>query len=285
MGFWYNESMAILKRLTNNFFDLVFPVECLGCGKDGVFVCDECLKGIELKGDFPCVVCGKKAFFGRTHKECLKETSIDGALCATEYKEELVGRMIRGFKYNLVRDFGPSLGWVMMKYLKGLMKRVLPRLILEEGMSEQRLRLIKMAPNFLLHAKPILIPIPLHARRRRERGFNQAEILARTVGHYFDWPVLTHVLTRKKYTSAQANLKARARAGNIKDAFLHTNYANEDANYLPRRQAGANMRINDERIKNRTVILIDDVLTTGATMNEAGRVLKGMGVGEVWGCV
>jgi len=291
--------MKILKKVINNFFDLVFPRECLGCGDEGAFVCDECLRGIDLKRDFPCVVCGKEAFFGRTHEGCLDKTNIDGVLCATDYKDELAGKMIRTFKYNLVRGLGPSLGWVMMRYLRGLMGH--------SGLGKKEM--VRMVPGFLkfedapphpvggqtfahlrggegMHhdieggeksqdkEKPILIPIPLHPRRLRERGFNQAEILAREISKYFNWDVLTDVLTRKRYTTAQVNLKAHERAKNLKNAFDE-----EIKKYR-------NREIKDDDasiIKNRTVILIDDVLTTGATLNEAGKVLKDLGVNEVWG--
>ncbi|NQU77885.1 ComF family protein [Candidatus Falkowbacteria bacterium] len=285
--------MKILRKLASNLFDLVFPVECLGCRKDGVFVCDECLRGVKLKKDFPCVVCGREAFFGRTHRECSRETSIDGVLCATDYKDELVGKMIRTYKYNLVRDLGPSLGWVMMRYLRGLMGR--------GELSKQRARkeMLEMTPEFLrfftpslvlplgkgeitnriVHQpeKPVLIPVPLHARRLRERGFNQAEILAGELSKYFDWDVQTDILTRKKYTTAQVNLKADERARNIKNAFDNNAPAFAEAT------AGKKTRKTNLEIKNRTVILVDDVLTTGATLNEAGMVLKNMGAREVWG--
>lgn len=104
----------------------------------------------------------------------------------------------------------------------------------------------------------IIVPVPLHPRRRRERGFNQAEVLAVALGRLLDRPVRP-LLRRVRYTTAQATLKADQRTKNIRDAF-----------------AIASLEKAPER-----VILVDDVITTGSTMAECAAVLRQHGVKQI----
>ncbi len=106
----------------------------------------------------------------------------------------------------------------------------------------------------------VLLPVPLHRRRFFWRGFNQAELLARLVAEKFDLPLETNLIKRIKNTSPQVKLKSEARRKNIAGAF--------------KCQPGMTAE---------NVILVDDVITTGATMNELARVLKESGVKKVYG--
>jgi len=108
----------------------------------------------------------------------------------------------------------------------------------------------------LLDGVACLVPVPLHPSRRRRRGFNQAADLARHVGG----PVV-HALRRVRATATQADLPAARRHKNVRDAFAVTRRG--------RRLAGA------------TIVLIDDVSTTGATLDACARALKAAGVAEV----
>ncbi len=105
-----------------------------------------------------------------------------------------------------------------------------------------------------------LVPIPLHRERRRRRGFNQAELVARGLGRELGIPVRTDLLFRKKRTKPQKDLTDRERRSNLKNAF----------------QAGK----NDVRLER--VILIDDIYTTGSTIDAAASVLLGHGVENVY---
>jgi ComF family protein len=108
----------------------------------------------------------------------------------------------------------------------------------------------------ILHGAAFVIPIPLHPSRRRARGFNQAADLAR----HLDVPV-AHALRRVRATATQTGLPAAQRHRNVRDAFLVTS-------------AGRHLR-------GATVVLVDDVCTTGATLEACARVLKAEGVAEV----
>ncbi|MEE9137513.1 MAG: ComF family protein [candidate division NC10 bacterium] len=104
-----------------------------------------------------------------------------------------------------------------------------------------------------------VVPVPLHRNRERERGFNQAEILARVVGKRLQRPVLRKTLRRIRPTLPQTG-KRRERVRNVRGAFA----------------VG-----NPEKIKDRTFLLVDDVLTTGATVNECAKVLMKAGAQRV----
>jgi len=110
-----------------------------------------------------------------------------------------------------------------------------------------------LATRAKVKTKPILIPVPLCAKRQKERGYNQAELLANEIGRYLDLPVDTKILKRIKATTVQKNMNVRERADNLRDAFA----------------------VSDKiACKGKTFILIDDVFTTGATLNECAKALK-----------
>jgi ComF family protein len=105
----------------------------------------------------------------------------------------------------------------------------------------------------------ILVPVPIHKSRLKKRGFNQAELLARGLSCFCGVPA-AEVLERKKNTDSQTSLGKKERAENIKEAFACRDKA---------------------AVKNKAVILIDDVCTTSATLEECARVLRAAGAREV----
>lgn len=106
----------------------------------------------------------------------------------------------------------------------------------------------------------LLVPVPLHPRRQRERGFNQAALLAERVGRVWGRPVIASALVRTMATPPQTELSGEARRRNVRGAF---------AVVRPRQVAG------------RRVLLIDDVMTTGATVEACAAPLRGAGAAEV----
>ncbi len=107
-----------------------------------------------------------------------------------------------------------------------------------------------------------LIPVPLEIKRLKWRGFNQSEEIGKELIKFLKIPLLNDVLYKMKKTLPQIELSAENRKENIKDAFLVKNKG---------------------RILGKKVLLIDDVYTTGATMNECARILREAGAREVWG--
>lgn len=125
-----------------------------------------------------------------------------------------------------------------------------------------------LARLFELRAKPVLaaaqwdmiVPVPLHPVKEREREFNQAERLGRLLSRATGIPVNAGLVRRVKYTQTQTRLTRAARAENLQGAF----------------KGRKGLRLKGER-----VVLVDDVLTTGATAGECAKVLQRMGAGNV----
>jgi len=105
-----------------------------------------------------------------------------------------------------------------------------------------------------------VVPVPLHRTRRRERGFNQSEIVARCLARERDLPVIGRALVKTRPAPPQTSLAAGERAANVRGA-----YAVRDPG----------------RIRGLTLIVVDDVFTTGATIGECAAALKGAGAREV----
>jgi predicted amidophosphoribosyltransferase len=202
---------------------------------------------------------------------------LSGLLTASNYDYPLTKRTIHCFKYDFVRDLAKPLG---------------------ELMAEKLVDFSDSVNNITL------IPVPLHKRRLRWRGFNQAEELALIVGQKLNLPVINNLIIRTKYTLPQVKIgSVNDRKENIKQAFA-LNYESDpkQAKEVRYNQIGispeARFRLigrtslsEKERIssanpiKNKTVILIDDISTTGATLKECAKVLRILKPKEIWGLV
>lgn len=119
----------------------------------------------------------------------------------------------------------------------------------------------------LLDNKPdfsgfVFIPIPLDKKKLKKRGFNQAKELAKELSCHLNIPMLDNVLIKTKENLPQADLGEKEREENMKGVFAYR---------------------NPDMVCGKKILLVDDVYTTGATMEEAARVLKESGVNQVWG--
>ena len=110
----------------------------------------------------------------------------------------------------------------------------------------------------------LLIPVPLTRRRLRWRGFNQAEEISKKLAGFLDASLTNNVLMKIKETQHQVDLSGKDRWENVKGVFAVS---------------------NREKIKNKNILLMDDVYTTGATMEECAKSLKENGARSVWGIV
>lgn len=119
--------------------------------------------------------------------------------------------------------------------------------------------------RYELPEKLILVPVPLHPKRRRDRGFNQAELFAKRLDRRFK-VVWGNILVRQRYTKPQVELGKNQRVANVKDAFTVSPFIKG-------------------KVAGRNFLLIDDVFTTGSTIFECAKVLKKAGANEVWGMV
>ncbi|MCX7996995.1 MAG: ComF family protein [Patescibacteria group bacterium] len=215
--------------------DIVFPRLCLSCGFPGLFLCGRCRDRLEHIKDTACFYCEKKTPWGQVHTRCVRHGEIDGLLAAVWYSET-IRKVIHSIKYGGAYAAVPEVFW-------GLSPLALANL-----------------GKLLRHTGPLGIqPVPLHPSRMRERGFNQAALLARMLVRLTGMAAV-NVLVRNKSTSAQAGTTSRvARILNMRGAF-------SVSTSLPCRG----------------ILLVDDVVTTGSTVKEAARTLKKAGAEAVY---
>ncbi len=251
---------SVLEKIETFFLDILFPIYCLGCGKEGEWICRECFGKINLLKKQACPICGAESQTGARCFNCRNKSELDGVISAAVYwniskkagKTEtgIVKEAIHVFKYRFVHDLADPLSDLIIGQLKN---RQLVR----------KQKEIPFGPDIIENR--IIIPVPLHHRRLRWRGFNQAELLAESLGKYFNLPIEKAILIRSKNNIPQVEIKERqARLENIRGAFSCA---------------------ENPILKNKKVILVDDVCTTAGTLSECAKVLKKAGAQEVWGVV
>jgi len=230
--------MKNLFEIFKPLIDLLFPIECLGCGKEGVWLCQNCLGKIKLLKNWHCPVCKINLTEGEVCSKCQPHSYLDGAIIAVSYEDDLIDKAIHCLKY---------------KGIKGLFYPL-------SGILTKVLRKKRFWDNDW-----ILVPVPLHKRRERWRGFNQTELIAKEIGLRLNLEVNNNNLYRTRYTYPQVKLTRQQRLKNIVNAFQVKNNFSSDGC--------------------KKVILLDDVMTTGATLQECAKVLKESGASKVWAVV
>jgi len=250
--------------------DLIFPVECLGCNSTGEWLCQKCFSKIRLNKIQHCFHCKKEKTFGRFCASCRVFYSLDGVLIAGDYKDKLIAASIKNLKYKFVKEMADPLSDLLIIFIKDLLQRNAP-FMNDLNKSNDLFKNKRSIPKIFFNFKEsLVIPISLHKRRLRWRGFNQAEEIAKGLAKYFSLELRSDILSRAKYNKPQVKLKKKERLENIKGCF-------EIKSPLDKGGWGI--------LSGRNILLIDDVATTGATLNEAARILKENGAAEVWGLV
>jgi len=206
-------------RFLNTILDIIFPVNCISCGKNNIDLCLNCISNCETRNfeDYKWI----HPIFN--------------------YRDPLIKKSIWLLKYKGKKKIANTFAT-----------------IIHERIIEELSDLI-IFENF---KNPILIPIPLAPKRKKERGFNQAELICKElIKLNKNLKLEKDILIKRKDTIHQANIKNRnERLKNLIDSFTVK---------------------NSKIIKNRNIILIDDVCTTGATLNEAKKALKGAGARKI----
>ncbi|MCI0439743.1 MAG: ComF family protein [Chloroflexi bacterium] len=220
----------MLSRVAQSALDLLMPMSCAVCGREGRLVCDGCKAALPRLERPYCAICADPD--KPLCDFCAREPPAVDGICAPYLMFGPVPQMIYGFKYHNLRASAPELGGLLASYLDS-------------------------------HPVPadVIMPVPLHPRRMRQRGYNQSELLARQLGKRAGLPVDARTLRRKKNTPPQVSMTDRQqRQQNIQGAFECV--------------AG----LQGERI-----LLVDDVVTTGSTMSACAAALKDAGASAVWG--
>lgn len=214
--------MLQLRPWYGSLLELIAPARCLQCLREGNWLCQTCAEDVPLE---PVCI--------RHHPGA----PLTGIVSAGAYGTPLIQRGVHWLKFKRITDLVP--------YLAAFISLALP----------------PVASLEILQQQAVLIPIPLHKRRWRERGFNQSLEIARVLEKEIGIPV-TDILTRSRATSPQAKLPAHRREENVAAAFILTQA-------VP---------------KKKYLLLLDDVTTTGSTLSAAAEVLKAAGKqAEIWG--
>jgi ComF family protein len=221
--------------------DFIFPKHCVICRKQGKYLCDSCFVNISFDVKSLCLICDKPTFNGLTHPKCKTKYSIDGCFSALVYNKT-IQKLIFNFKYK--------------PYLTDL-KVVLSDLFYESIIQNENYA------RLIANGRWLMVPVPLSNAKLRKRGYNQSEILAKSLEKRFLIPVV-NLLSRTRSTKTQVGLSDLERKLNIKNAFELLNHKSLILNQ-------------------KSVILVDDVVTTGSTLKEAARELKRSGARRVIG--
>jgi ComF family protein len=212
--------------------DLVFPPRCESCKRVGERLCANCCEKIEYIEEPICARCGypKNTPTADECDQCRRISFSNIRIRSLAFHEGVTRTAIHSLKYRHT----PVLGETLAELMSRQWRDDLPR-------------------------DALMIPVPLGLDRRRTRGFNQAEMLARGLGTRWRHPVIVDGLSRIRETRSQVGLTARDRQINVSQAFCAS-----------------------VQVKGRPVIIVDDVCTTGATLSACADALLKSGATEVW---
>lgn len=222
--------MNYVKYVWGSTLDILFPPLCLKCRSY--------LEPDTDKGNLLCRTC----FVSIPIYEIVSYSPRLTLAAVSSYENEALRELLHAFKYNRFLGVDTVLRPLIETYLSNInLSKTLPR-------------------------GAIIIPIPLHKKRMRQRGFNQAERISNTLGSLLNLPVLKNVLVRIKDTPPQARQKdKKERFRSLRGSFSVTQKSDD--------------------LRSKTVILVDDIYTSGATMKEAAKTLRRVGVKSIVGFV
>ena len=212
---------------SDKLLDVFFPGYCLGCGREGDYLCPRCRIGLPFQEPPYCPSCGKSLDH---HPDCDQLSPELRELRSVFRFEGVIKKAVHQLKYNNLRDIAPTLAGFMTDFLKS-----------------------NSIPG------DVLVPVPLHKSRLKERGYNQSQLLAISIHKATGLPVFLDALRKTKATPPQADsMSVEERRLAVVGAFGCYN------NFTGRR-----------------VILIDDVATSGATLSACATALAAAGAKEV----
>ena len=229
----------LISKLTASTLDLLFPLECFGCRKEGDVLCHSCLAGVTRLTQPYCRLC---AHPGQSSPcSSCRESPLDvDAIRAPFLFGGAIQEAVHALKYRNLRAAAPRLGELLGEFLAS-----------------------SKIPG------DVLVPVPLHSSRRRQRGYNQSELLAREVSKTTGLKVDNGLLARIRNTPAQVGSAGRAeRRRNVDGSF--------EAKTGPRAK---------HDLRGAAIIVVDDVATTGSTISACASALKSAGAASVWGLV
>jgi len=218
-----------MQQLARQLAEFLLPANCLLCGTDrsDSLLCPACAADLPALPEALCPQCGEQTTYGERCGSCLNDPPHFSSTRALFRYDFPADRLIHALKYGhqlaVARWLGERLGDLLAR-----------------------------------HPCDLVLPLPLHPERLRERGFNQSAEIARPLARALGKPLALETLLRTRATPPQADLALKDRARNVRGAFECI-----------------------EEISGKCILLVDDVMTSGATLNEAARILKLHGASRV----
>ncbi len=236
-------------NILRNLIDIIYPPRCHICRdfllkdiseNDAIYFCQACSADFKRMVSPLCTVCSApldRSQEDHLCEDCLRKRPHYEKIYACYLYDGVIMDAIHQFKYGSKSFLGESLGLLFAQFVEDRIQRT----------------------DDLL-----TIPVPLHPKRLRERGFNQSLLLARNIALKMGSELDFLSLRRVKYTTPQTGLGKNERRKNVLNAF---------------------QVVDPGAVEGRTVLLVDDVATTGNTLNECARILRKSGCRNVYGLV
>lgn len=226
-----------MKSFIQGFLNVLYPPYCVICGELlpledwGKGLCERCRVNTPFLSGNRCKYCGKELQIGDVCHSCLEHRPVfDCGISAFDYG--LLRDGIARFKFDGAKGDGTIFGRLMAEFLCSNHQDWVEEIDFMTG-------------------------VPLHIHKEKERGFNQADILCKSISETASIPYEKNILTRTKATTPQSKLSARERHENLKNVF------------------------EAKDCTDKQVLLVDDIFTTGATLNECSRALYRAGAKKV----
>ena len=217
--------------------DLFFPKRCAVC--DGILpwgqkeICEECKKKIYYSAGSVCFKCGKPVKEEEEYCYDCKRKEHYFNQGAALFPYEYIRLSLYRFKYSGRMEYAGFYGRQMAYYFEEKRKQWNPQ---------------------------ALVPVPLHRKKLRKRGYNQAELIARELSKYWGIPVITNLVVRCKNTRPMKEIVGTDRQNNLKKAF----------------------KLGTNDVKLNTIIIIDDIYTTGSTIDAIAKVCRKAGIANIY---
>jgi len=236
------------QEIKHFLLELFFPSFCLGCKKEGTLLCQDCKSTLDIS-EYNYCLCNKNPL----RLASLTQGKLQGK-CDRCQDKKLSGLY---FALPYKEKFLTKKLIYQFKYEPFLK-------ILAKYLSEILMEHFVLAKNNTenIWNESILIPVPMEKKKMKNRGYNQSEELAKELSKILQIPLSLNNLIKIKQTLPQIKLSAKERQENLKNAFSIN---------------------NPEELKNKKIFLVDDVYTTGSTMEECAKTLKESGAKQVWG--
>lgn len=231
---WKNLSYILSQNL-----NYIFPTQCIFCSEISESnICDRCENSLLLPNKYHiCHVC-KQPSQKLVHGYCRTQTFTDGVFIAYKYNAN-VERIIEELKYKYNYSIGKDIAKLILNQISIL--------------------------NIINNTPTLLIPVPIHSKKRNLRGFNQTEVIAKNIIKQANTPYLytSNILKRIKNTKTQVGMKKFEREKNLVNAFDIDNYE---------------LKRIMKKIVPKNIIILDDIYTTGTTMEYCAKLIRDKGI-------